>query len=380
MDTVDIVIVGAGVLGLAAAHELARKFTDASILVLEKNAVFGREMSSRTSEVIHSGIFYPIGSWKAKLCVEGSRIMYAFCREWAVPHKRLGKLIIARDKDDLPALDHLYKQGIANGVTELQLLGKTEVAAVEPNICAEGGILSAGSGIIDSHHFMARLEQNAKEQGVMIAYNHEVTSIDHSAGFYHVHYKNGDGGEDDIGCRFLINAAGHSADRIAALLGIDIDQEGYRIYKCKGDYFAVNNRKASLVSRLVFPVSIRELKGSGIPVLKDMNGRIRLGPDAGYCPSAVSSFHVNPAKAGQFLSVVKPYVPFLEAGDLEPDMAGIRPRLLVPCGSPPRDFIICHEQQRGLPGMINLIGVESPGMTCCFSLAAIIGDFIDSVI
>lgn len=380
MDTVDVVIVGAGVLGLAAAHELAGRFKNKSILVLEKNASFGREMSSRTSEVIHSGVFYPTGSWKAKLCVEGNRMMYAFCNQWDIPHKKLGKLIIARDENDLPALDHLYKQGIANGVAGLKLLDKDEVAEIEPHIRAEGGILSADSGIIDSHKLMARLEQNAKERGVMIVYNHEVTSIDHSAGFYQVHYKSADSGEDVIGCRFLINAAGHSADMIAAMLGIDIDQEGYRIYKCKGDYFAVNNSKAALVSRLVFPVSIRELKGSGIPVLKDMNGRLRLGPDAGYCPSAVTSFDVNPAKAAQFLSVIRPYLPFLESGDLEPDMAGLRPRLLVPCGSPPRDFIICHEVNRGLPGVINLIGVESPGMTCCFSLAAVIGDFIDHFI
>lgn len=380
MDAVDIVVVGAGVLGLAVAHELAGRWKNKSILVIEKNASFGQEMSSRTSEVIHSGIYYPTGSRKARLCVEGNEMLYSFCRRWNVPHKRLGKLIIARDEKDLPALAALHRQGHANGVGGLTLLDKEEVAELEPHICAQGGLLSENSGILDSHAFMARLEQNARERGAMIVYRHEVTSITHSGGCYQVYYKNADGDEDGIECRFLINAAGHACDRIAAMAGIDIDKEGYRIYKCKGDYFAVNNHKAALVSRLIFPVSIRELKGTGIPVLKDMNGRLRLGPDAGYCPAAVTSFRVNPAKASQFLSVVGPYLPFLEADDLEPDMAGLRPRLLVPCGSPPHDFIIRHEADRGLPGMMNLIGIESPGMTCCLSLAAMIGKHGDDLL
>ncbi|MEN6411897.1 MAG: NAD(P)/FAD-dependent oxidoreductase [Veillonellales bacterium] len=376
MDSVDSIVIGAGVIGLAVAGELAKRWPDKSILVAEQEEKFGQGLSSRTSEVIHSGVYYAAGSLKARLCVTGSRLLYDFCQQWQVPYQRLGKLIIARDKQDLAALAGLQQQAYANGIRDVIRLDSADIQALEPHIHAEAALFSPSSGIIDSHKLMARLEQNDRQGGVMFAYHQQVSRIVPIESAYNVYFHGPDGGEESIRCRCLINSAGLLSDKIAAMQGIDVDQAGYRIYRCKGEYFAVHNEKAGWVSHLVFPVAIRELKGSGIPVIKAMDGRLRLGPDAHYAPAGFTNYNVNPANAAQFLSVVKPYLPFLAAADLQADMAGLRPRLLVPCGSPPRDFVICHETERGLAGIVNLLGIESPGMTCCFSIAAMVADLI----
>lgn len=379
MDSVDSIVVGAGVIGLSVALEMAKRWPNKSILLLESEEKFGQGLSSRTSEVIHSGIYYSAGSLKARLCVKGNRLLYDFCDQWKVPCQRIGKLIIARDQADLGTLTGLQEQAYANGIQDVIRLDPIDIQELEPRIHAEAALFSPSSGIIDSHKLMARLEQNARQSGVMIAYHQQVSRIIPTESAYDVYFYGPDGKEEGIRCRCLVNSAGLLADKIAAMQGINVDQAGYRIYRCKGEYFAVHNEKAGWVSHLVFPVAIRELKGSGIPVIKDMNGRLRLGPDAHYAPAGITNYNVNPANASQFLSVVKPYLPFLAADDLQADMAGLRPRLLVPCGSPPRDFVICHETERQLVGIVNLLGIESPGMTCCFSIAAMVADLIQPV-
>nr|WP_092073134.1 NAD(P)/FAD-dependent oxidoreductase [Dendrosporobacter quercicolus]NSL48765.1 NAD(P)/FAD-dependent oxidoreductase [Dendrosporobacter quercicolus DSM 1736]SDM54603.1 L-2-hydroxyglutarate oxidase LhgO [Dendrosporobacter quercicolus] len=380
MDQVDIVIIGAGIVGLAAAYELALRWPDKSILLLEQAAAFGRGLSGRTSEVIHSGAYYPPGSLKARLCVSGNKLLYEFCRREQVPHRRLGKLIIARDDDDLKKLESLLAQAAANGVPEAGLINVSQLVALEPGINARAAILCPSSGIVDSHRLMAMLAYRAEACGAMLVYRHEVTGLQQAPnGGFQVTFQDAAGTEESIGCQCLINAAGLGADRIAAMAGIDIDETGYRIYRCKGEYFAVNNRKAKLVTRLVFPVSIRELKGSGIPVIKDLQGRMRLGPDAHYASSASADYTVQPANARLFFQLVQGYLPFLQPDDLQPDLAALRPRLQTPCGSPPRDFLVKHEVDRGLTGLVNLIGIESPGITCCLSLAQYVGDLLEPV-
>lgn len=380
MDSVDSIVIGAGVVGLAVADELAKRWPDKSVLVVEKEEKFGQGLSSRTSEVIHSGVYYSTGSLKAQLCVKGNQLLYDFCGRWKVPYQRLGKLIIARDKGDLERLDELQEQAYDNGIQDVIRLDSRGIQELEPHIHAEAALFSPSSGIIDSYKLMVQLEQSARQSAVMFAYQQQVSRIVPVESAYEVYFSGPDGREEGIRCRCLINCAGLSADLIAAMQGIDVDQVGYRIYRCKGEYFAVNNEKAGWVSHLVFPVAIRELKGSGLPVIKDMDGRLRLGPDAHYAPAGSTNYNVNPCNASQFLSVVKTYLPFLESDDLQADMAGLRPRLLVPCGSPPRDFLICHETQRGLAGIVNMLGIESPGMTCCFSIAAMVADLIQPVI
>lgn len=379
MEQVDIVIIGAGVIGLAAACRLAERWPDKDIIVLEKNPSFGQDMSARTSEVIHSGAFYPPGSLKAQLCTAGNPAVYAFCERWHVPHERLGKLIIARDSSETEALARLYRQAGDNGITDAVLLSKTDIADYEPHICAEQGIYVPSSGIVDTHRMMQAMEQAAAEGGVMLAYGHTVTAIQAIDRGYEITYQDEAGQVAQLACRAVINAAGLFADQVAAMVGIPIDEAGYRIYRCKGEYFAVHNEKASYVQHLVYPVSIRELKGSGLPVIKDLNGRLRLGPDAHYASANYADYSVYSGNATAFWSIANAYLPFLTPADLVPDMAALRARLLVPCGSPPRDFIICHETERQLTGFVNLIGVESPGFTCCFSMAERVGDMLATI-
>ncbi|SHJ27304.1 NAD(P)/FAD-dependent oxidoreductase [Propionispora hippei] len=376
MDQVDVIVVGAGVVGLAVACRLAQRWPEKSILLLEKNRTFGLDMSARTSEVIHSGLYYPPGSFKARLCVSGKEKLYDFCTAWQVPHQRLGKLVIARNDEEAAKLDQLQEQALANGIADVTRLEPAAVARLEPNISCQAALFSPSSGIVDTRTLLARLEQVGRKYGAMPVYQQTVTAITCGADGYCVTYTDAVGRSDEVGCRCIVNAAGLGADAVAAMAGIAVDQAGYRIYRCKGEYFSVANEKAGLVSHLVFPASIRELKGSGIPVIKDMGGRLRLGPDAHYAANGLTDYRISPANARQFLAVVGSYLPFLKEDDLSADIAALRCRLLVACGSPPRDFVICHETERDLPGFVNLIGIESPGLTCCLSIADLTGDML----
>jgi len=273
MQQVDIVIVGAGVVGLAVAAELSCKFNDQSIVLVERYGKFGQETSSRNSEVIHAGIYYPAGSLKAKLCVEGNKRLYRFCEKWDIPHQRLGKLIIARAEEEIPILESFLAKGLENGVADLELLDAGQVSQLEPHVKAVAAILSPSTGIIDSHSLMSRLEWMARQQGIMLAYHHEVVMVEHMSKGYQVTYRELGGQLDTILCKWLINCAGLGADKIPSWLGMDINQAAYRIYSCKGEYFGVSNVKSGLVSRLVYPPPLKELKGLGIHATKTLDGR-----------------------------------------------------------------------------------------------------------
>lgn len=374
MDKVDVLVVGAGVVGLAVAAELSGRYRDCTIVLTERHGKFGQETSSRNSEVIHAGIYYPSGSLKAKLCVEGKRMLYDFCRKWEIPHQRLGKLIVARSKEEIPALETILEQGRENGVDDLQLIDSSQVAKLEPNIKAVAAIWSPSTGIIDSHSLMARLEWLALEGNTMLAYHHEIVAIEPvGKNEYIVYYRGPDGMIDSIMCRWLINCAGLAADKVAQMSGIDIDRAGYRIFPCKGEYFGVSNTKAKMVSHLIYPPPLKGLKGLGIHATKTLDGRLRFGPNAFYVDNY--NYDVDSSHAGEFLNSVKSYLPFLEDGDLHPDMAGIRPKIQGE-GAPFRDFVVRHEKEAGMEGVINLVGIESPGLTSCLSLAKMVGEMM----
>lgn len=373
MERIDVLIIGAGVVGLAIAASLTENYEDSTVVVLEKHDGFGRETSSRNSEVIHSGIYYPAGSLKAKLCVEGKRLLYEFCNENDVPCNMIGKLIVARTEQEINLLDELMQKGIENGVTDLKMLSRSEVASIEPNINAAAAIYSPSTGIVDSHILMAKLESTAKQNYALIAYNHEVVEAEPSDYGYRVKYKAHNSEEDYLECQCLINCAGLSSDSIAEKLGIDIDCAGYRIFPCKGEYFSIRNSKAELVSHLIYPPPHKELEGLGIHVTKSLDGSIRLGPNAFYVDK--QDYDVEPGHAEQFYTSAKEFLPFLEHSDLEADMAGIRPKVQGP-GDPVRDFIIRHEKDRGLVGLIDLIGIESPGLTASLSIAKMVTEII----
>jgi L-2-hydroxyglutarate oxidase LhgO len=374
VDQVDVVIVGAGVVGLAAAVEITNRFNRFSVTILERHTGFGQETSSRNSEVIHAGIYYPSQSLKASLCVEGNRKLYRFCESSKISCRRTGKLILARSDSDLPHLQALYLQAAANGVTDLQWLDQKQVLSLEPHARSAGALFSPSTGIVDSHQLMSRLEYLAKQNGALPAYRHEVIGLDPLAEGYRVAYRNPDGTFEALRCRWLVNCAGLAADRVAAMLGIDPAEAGYQIFPCKGEYFSVPYAKAGMVKRLIYPPPLAELTGLGIHATKTLDGRLRLGPNAVYVDSL--DYRVDPGHAADFYGAIKEILPFLELSDLEPEMAGIRPKLQGK-GQPFRDFVVCHEAGRGLPGVVNLIGIESPGLTACLSLAEMVAEFID---
>ncbi|NLY38406.1 MAG: NAD(P)/FAD-dependent oxidoreductase [Firmicutes bacterium] len=369
MQQTDILIIGAGVVGLAIAAELAARKKEAEVVVLERRERFGLEISSRNSEVIHAGIYYPKNSLKARLCVEGNALLYSFCEQWGVPYRRLGKLIVARSDDEIRSLEELLERGRANGIAGLELLDQRAVAALEPHVRARAALHSPSTGVVDSYRLMARLEYLALQRGVMMAYRHEVTGVEPADGGYRVRYSNPDGSADTICCAWLINSAGLDAGRIAAWTGINLEEAGYAIYLCKGEYCTVSQSKAALVNRLIYPPPLEELQCLGVHITKTLDGRLRLGPDATYVQQI--DYSVSPDLAVRFFQEAKAFLPFLEPGDLEPESAGIRPKLQGP-GDPFRDFIVKHETERGLPGLINLLGIESPGLTCCLSLARMV--------
>ncbi len=373
MEKLDFVVIGAGVVGLAVTSALANRFVESSVVLMEKHEHFGKETSSRNSEVIHSGIYYPTGSLKAKLCVKGRQMLYNFCEKRDVPFQRIGKIIIAPDEESISTLESLLKKGNENGVFDLKMLNKNEVCRMEPHIKASAGLLSPSTGIIDSHILMAKLEAESKKGGAMIVYGHEVTGITADAGGYSVTFRAPDGEEDCIECRCIINCAGLGAENIAAMLGIDTDSAGYRIYPCKGEYFSVRNAKSRQVSHLIYPPPLENLKGLGIHVTKSLDGNIRLGPNAFYVESL--DYDVDSEHKDMFYQAAKEYLPFLEYDDIEPDMAGVRPKIQGP-GDPVRDFVIRHEEDRGLPGVISLLGIESPGLTSCLAIAEYVSDII----
>ncbi|KJR45321.1 Aminobutyraldehyde dehydrogenase [Desulfosporosinus sp. I2] len=264
-------------------------------------------------------------------------------------------------------------QGRKNGVKDLELIDGEQVARLEPNIKAVAAISSPSTGIVDSHKLMLRLEWLALEQGAIIAYNHEVIGVDSKGDGYYVTYRNPAGQHESIHCRWLINCAGLNSDQIVSFLGINVDDIGYRIYPCKGEYFSVSNTKSAFVSRLIYPPPLKELKGLGIHATKTLDGRLRFGPNAFYVKTL--DYDVNEDHAQEFYDAVNTYLPFLNYSDLHPDMAGIRPKIQAP-GDAICDFIVCHEVDRGFEGLINLIGIESPGLTSSLALAEMVKSLI----
>lgn len=369
MEKADIVIAGAGVVGLAIAAEISRK--DREVIVVDRHPSFGQEASSRNSEVIHAGIHYAKDSLKAKFCVEGRRRLYAFCQEHNIPHRRLGKLIVATNDAELHSLEGLLEQGRDNGVEDLTLLSRKEVKSMEPNIEAVGALHSPSTGIVDTHKLMKRLESLAGDRGATFAYNCEVISIEKKKEGYEVNLRDADGEEVTLFTRTFINSTGLSSDRIARMVGIDTDKAGYKLYYSKGEYFRVKGKKAGLVNKLIYPPPKND--SLGIHTVMDLQGQLKLGPNAFYTDEI--NYDIDDSHTKEFYEATKGFLPFIELGDLSPDTAGIRSKLQPP-QKPKRDFVICEEKERGLDGFINLIGIESPGLTASLAIAGHVSSMI----
>lgn len=355
----DITIIGAGVIGLAVAARLSEDCRN--ILLLEKNASFGQETSSRNSEVIHAGMYYPTGFLKARFCVAGNARLYEYCSRHHIAHRRIGKLIVATQTEEIELLAGIKKQGEENGVAGLSFLSRAELNSMEPSVTAREALFSPHTGIIDSHALMRTLLLAAENRGVVMACRAAVTDVKFDGASYRIEINNG---EYSIDAKILVNAAGLYADRIAAAVGIDIDREDYRLKYCKGSYFTAS--PAPKIRHLIYPAPAKNKEGLGIHATIDLGGRIRFGPDVEYVTDV--DYGVDPARRDAFSQAIGKYLPGVAADHLHPDMCGMRPKLQGP-GEPYRDFIVAEESGKGFRGLINLIGIESPGLTACLPIA-----------
>jgi L-2-hydroxyglutarate oxidase LhgO len=368
IDTFNITIVGAGIIGLAIAEELSARYK--RVLLVEKNTGFGQETSSRNSEVIHAGIYYPHGSLKAAFCTEGNRLLYELCRARDIPHKRLGKLIVATDDEECERLASIKKHAEGNGVADLVLLGKKQILTLEPRVSAKAAIFSPSTGIIDSHSLMRHFYVHAETNAAIIAFRSEVTAIQKENESYELETNRG---EYRLRTKVLINAAGLYSDRIAALAGIDIDRMRYRLKYCKGNYFSVS--PSPKLHHLVYPVPPENTVSLGIHATLDLGDRVKFGPDSHYVDDL--EYSIDEGRKTSFYLSIKKYLPGINEEMLHPDMCGIRPKLQGP-GEPPQDFVVKDEKDIGYPGLINLIGIESPGLTSCIAIAKYISHLITS--
>ena len=358
---VDIAIIGAGIIGLAVACGVARQ--KEGVFVFEKNHTFGLETSSRNSEVIHSGIYYPEDSLKARFCIEGKGLLYELCERYGISYRKLGKIILATDEDEVRQLEKIYQQGKRNGVEDLTFLSRTELNKLEPNIEGRAGLLSLSTGIIDSRSLLQFFYGQAREKGVQFVFNSEVIGIEKTRTKYKVQIRDREGISAFI-ARVVINAAGLNSDQVAQMLGIDIAQAGYQLHYCKGEYFSLSSKWRHLVSRLIYPTP--EQVGLGIHLTLPLDGRVRLGPNARYVETI--DYRVDETQKEAFYRAARKFLPYIELEDLEPEFAGIRPKLQAP-GEAFRDFVITREERAGFPGLINLIGIESPGLTASPAIA-----------
>lgn len=365
MDKIKITVIGAGVVGLAIAAELSRRHN--GVVVLERHGSYGQETSSRNSEVVHSGIYYPQGSLKARLCVKGAALLYKYCETMSVPHSRLGKLIVATSGLEETSLLKLYNNGLENGLEGITMIGQNEISGVEPNLNAVSAIYSPNTGIVDSHSLMASLYRLAVSRGVIFSFGSEVSSIEKQAGGFAVRIKNED---YSFISEWAINSSGLSSDSVAALAGIDIDSAGYRLRYCKGSYFSYG--KGSPVRGLVYPLPHEGLIGLGVHATLDLGGRLRFGPDTEYVDSV--DYTVDASKRDSFYEGARKFINGLDKDAFFPDMAGIRPKL---ARDDFRDFIINNEAEKGLDGLINLVGIESPGLTASLAIAEYVGSIVD---
>jgi L-2-hydroxyglutarate oxidase LhgO len=359
----DITIIGAGVIGLAIGENLSANYKN--VFLIEKHPSFGQETSSRNSEVIHAGIYYPKDSLKAKLCVEGKTLLYEYCRKYDIPYNNCGKLIVATSPEEISVIEGLKEKALKNGVN-LDIIDKDQVASMEPAVFALKALFSPTTGIVDTHSLMKRFETNILNNEGQIVYGSEVTGIRKLDHGYEVSLTDSDKKHFSFTSRIIINSAGLTSDKVSEMAGLS--DEKLSINFCKGEYFRINPPKNRLINRLIYPVPHPEMEGIGIHVTVDMGGGVKLGPDVTYLSSNVYDYKVTPSKQEIFWKSVKIFLPFLEYEDLTPEMAGIRPKTQKK-GEPIRDFYIEEESSRGCKGFINLIGMESPGLTSCIAIA-----------
>jgi len=360
-DSIDCVVIGAGVVGLAVARALALEGRE--VVVLEAADAIGTETSSRNSEVIHAGIYYPAGSLKARLCVEGKHFLYAYCSERGIPHRRCGKMIVATRPGQDAYLDKLRAQAAANGVEDLRLVDGAAARAIEPELSCDAALLSPSTGIVDSHSLMLAYQGDAEARGAVVAFLSPVLGGEvRNDG---IELRVGGAEPAALRARLVVNAAGLGAQSVArSIAGIPAARVP-PLHYAKGNYFSLAGR--SPFSRLVYPVP--EPGGLGVHISIDLAGQARFGPDVEWLDDI--AYDVDPRRADGFYAEVRRYWPGLRDGALQPAYAGIRPKL-GPAGTPAADFVVEGPCDHGVPGLVNLFGIESPGLTASPAIAVLV--------
>ena len=359
---VQAVVIGAGAVGLACARALA--LAGKEVIILERNTDFGLETSARNSEVIHAGIYYPPGSLKAKMCVQGRQRLYAFCQSHGVEHSRCGKLIVATSERQLSELKNIQARALANGVDDLELLTASQAVALEPSLHAMGALLSPSTGIINGRAYMLALLGEAEHHGTSLALNSRVQSMQSTATGVQLSVLC-DGVEETLLADLVVNAAGHQAIALANTCDAVAAEKIPRAYLAKGNYFSLAGR--SPFSRLIYPVP--EPGGLGVHLTLDLGMQARFGPDVEWVQT--EDYSVNPQRAEVFYAAIRKYWPDLKDDALQPAYAGIRPKT-VPQGSPDADFQVQGPDEHGVAGLVNFYGIESPGLTSSLALADVL--------
>jgi len=356
-DKVDCVVVGAGVVGLAVARALAMQGRE--VMVLEAADAIGTGTSSRNSEVIHAGLYYPTGSLKARLCVQGRELLYAYCADHGVPHRRCGKLLVATSPEQLPGLRSIQERATANGVLDLRWLDRDAARALEPALECVAALHSPSTGIVDSHALMLALQGDLEHAGGIVALNSPLAFADCVQGAIFLEAKDG----TRLQANTVVNAAGLQAPALARQFsGLDA-RHIPTAYYAKGSYFTLTAKAP--FSRLIYPVP--EAAGLGVHLTLDLGGQAKFGPDVQWVDSA-DDLLVDPARGEAFYGEVRKYWPGLRDGALAPGYAGIRPKIHG-ADAPAADFLIQGPCDHGVPGLVNLFGIESPGLTSALAIA-----------
>lgn len=363
----DIIVIGAGVVGLAIARQAA--ISGKSVAVLDRHSRFGEETSSRNSEVIHAGIYYPQGSLKAMLCAEGRDLLYDYCRTRSVGHRKCGKLIVASGKDAESGLEKIKNTAAINNVSDLRMLTPKKVTALEPEICCDYALISPSTGIIDSHALMLSYIADLEEHGGMFVPCSDVVAIEYHAGRgFAISLAKAD---EKVTARELVNSAGLMAGRVASRIDALTPEFVPNNYYARGAYFRLQSGKRPF-QRLIYPLP--DSASLGIHATLDLSGSVRFGPDVEWIDDP-EDYEINPARAQSFIDAIRNYWPALPDDALVPDYAGIRPKL-APAGDASVDFRIDGSKVHGIPGLVNLFGIESPGLTSSIA----VGKYVEKLL
>ena len=374
MEKTNITIIGAGVVGLAIASNLSKEFEN--VMLIERHNSFGQETSSRNSEVIHAGIYYPQNFLKGKLCLEGNEMMYDICKKYAIPHKNTGKLVIAVRSKDLERLPKILETAQKNGAKGVRIVDAKEIKKLEPKVEALGAVYCPTSGVVDTHSLMKFFEADAIKNSATVVYGVEVTSIQKENNSFIIGVRDKENRNFEFETNIVINSAGLHSDKVAAMAGVDIESLGYKINYHKGIYYRVTKKLDKYPEMLIYPVSY-ESGSIGIHTTPDLAGGMRLGPH--FLWSDNLDYAVDDSLRNLFFTTAKNFLPFIEYDDIIPDSSGFMSSVQKP-DEEMKDFIIKNEADLGFNGLINLIGIESPGLTSAPAIAKLVNKIVKDII